>query len=89
MTTATARLFRLVQWTLRPDQDDDAPPLTYAFRCLTLGDDDTNCGARSERSTDPINSQDWAFAHMREYPEHTSYAEVIERPWVMWREGST
>jgi hypothetical protein len=89
VTSVAARQFRLVQWALRPDQDDDAPPLMYAFRCLTLRDDDSECGARSETSTDPVDPQDWAFAHMREYPEHTSYAEVIERPYVMWREGST
>jgi len=88
VTAAAARLFRFVQWTLRPDQDDDASPLTYAFRCLALRDDDTECGARSEPGTDPVGSQDWAFAHLREHPEHTSYAEVIERPWVMWRAGS-
>lgn len=36
-------------------------------------------------SEDPTVPQDWAFDHMREHPEHTGYAEVIERPWVMWR----
>ncbi|MBW1601423.1 hypothetical protein JJV70_04735 [Streptomyces sp. JJ66] len=84
MTTATRRVFRFVTWTLRLDQDDDAPPLTYAFRCLTLRDDDTECGARSQPSTDPAAARKWAFGHLREHPGHTSYAEVIERPWVMW-----
>lgn len=81
------RRFAFFEWTLRPDQDDDAPPVTYAFRCLTLNDDDTECDARSEPNTDPAEPQTWAFAHMRRHPEHTSYAEVIERPWVMWRGG--
>ncbi|WP_236240329.1 hypothetical protein [Streptomyces sp. CC228A] len=85
MTAAARRTFRFVDWTLRPDQDDDAPPLTYAFRCLALTEDDTECAARSPASWDPARPQDWAFMHMREHPEHTSYAEVIERPWVMWR----
>lgn len=87
MTAAARRVFRFVQWTLRPDQDDDAPPLTYAFRCLTLNDDDTECAARSASSGDPAEPQAWAFGHLRDYPGHTSYTEVIERPWVMWREG--
>ncbi|OII69758.1 MULTISPECIES: hypothetical protein [unclassified Streptomyces] len=85
MTTATRRTFRFVDWTLRLDQDDDAPPVTYVFRCLTLTEDDAECAAQSPASEDPTVPQDWAFDHMREHPEHTGYAEVIERPWVMWR----
>lgn len=81
----TRRVFRFVNWTLRPDRDEDAPPITYALRCLTLNDDDTECTAKSEPSQDPTEPQDWAFAHMRGHPEHTSYAEMIERPYVMWR----
>ncbi|ARP71919.1 hypothetical protein LK07_21545 [Streptomyces pluripotens] len=87
MSTPARGTFRFVNWTLRPDRDDDAPPVTYAFRCLTLTGNDTECEARSEPSTDPTEPQTWAFGHLREHPEHTSYAEVIERPWVMWREG--
>ncbi|GAA2984886.1 DUF7848 domain-containing protein [Streptomyces fulvorobeus] len=81
------RTLALVQWTLRPDRDDDAPPLTHRFRCLTLTDDDSECGAVSEPHTDPVDAQAWTFRHLRDHPEHTSYAEVIERPWVMWRGG--
>lgn len=73
-------MFRLVRWTLRPDREDDAPPTTYALRCLAIEDDDTGCGARSLPSTDPTEPQTWAFNHLREHPEHTGYAEVIERP---------
>ncbi|WP_405671369.1 hypothetical protein [Streptomyces sp. NBC_01530] len=35
----------------------------------------------------PDRTQAWVFSHMRRHPERTSYAEVIERPWVMWQEG--
>ncbi|MFJ6568966.1 hypothetical protein ACIQNU_16220 [Streptomyces sp. NPDC091292] len=79
-----------IRWLLRPDLDDDAPPHTYAFRCLTLieGDgDDRECDAKSPVSTDPTEPQTWAFAHLRDHPDHTSYAEVTEHPWVMWRGG--
>ncbi|MFB7028771.1 MULTISPECIES: hypothetical protein [unclassified Streptomyces] len=82
-----SRVFVLVDWTLRPDREDDAPPTTHRFRCLTLNDDDTECGAESEPVTDPARAQTWPFAHLREHPEHTSFAEVVERPWVMWRGG--
>lgn len=81
----TRRTFRFTEWTLRPDQDEDAPPTTYALRCQTLTGQDAECGQRSARSTDPTEPQSWAFDHLRAYPEHSSYAEVIERPWVMWR----
>ncbi|MEE1930371.1 hypothetical protein V1J52_19660 [Streptomyces sp. TRM 70351] len=85
MTTPIRRMFRFVNWTLRPDREADAPPLTYAFRCLALLGDDTPCDARSQTETDPAGPQEWAFGHLRQHPGHTSYAEVIERPWVMWR----
>ena len=81
------RILRHVDWTIRPDQDDDAPPITYAFRCLTLDPNDMECGATSGHCGDPIDAQAWTFQHLGEHPEHTSYAELIERPWVMWRGG--
>ncbi|MBW1603386.1 hypothetical protein JJV70_15000 [Streptomyces sp. JJ66] len=87
MSAATRRIFRFVNWTLRPDEDDDAPPLTVRFRCLTLTGDDAECGAQSETHADPGAARKWTFQHVREHPDHTSYAEVIERPWVMWRGG--
>ncbi|MBY8884043.1 hypothetical protein K7472_04190 [Streptomyces sp. PTM05] len=85
--SAPRRVFGFVEWTLRPDRDDDAPAVTYALRCLALREDDSECGERSQASADPCGPQEWAFGHLRENPEHTSYAEVIERPWVMWRGG--
>jgi hypothetical protein len=80
---------RLVDFTLRPDRDEDAPPTTYALRCLTLNDDDTECAATSEANTDPTDPQKWAFDHLRQHPGHTSFVEMIERPWVMWQGATT
>jgi hypothetical protein len=74
-------------WRLKPDLDDDAPSLSYTFRCCALKDDDTECAAQSPPSEDPAQPQTWAFTHLRDHPEHTSFAELIERPWRMWREG--
>ncbi|MFJ4869004.1 hypothetical protein [Streptomyces sp. NPDC088757] len=79
------RIFALVDWTIRPDRDDDAPPTTHRFRCLALNDDDTECGAESEPVADPVQAQTWPFEHLRAHPEHTGFAEIVERPWVMWR----
>ncbi|MGW3558190.1 DUF7848 domain-containing protein [Streptomyces sp. NPDC000963] len=80
-----SRIFALADWTLRPDRDGDAPPTTHRFRCLALNDDDTECGAESEPVTDPVRAQEWPFEHLRAHPEHTGFAEIVERPWVMWR----
>jgi len=82
VTVPIRRTFRFAGWTLRPGHDTDGPPLWYAFRCLALNTDDTERAARSSPSNDPTEPQTWALAHLREHPGHTSYAEVIERPWV-------
>lgn len=84
-----SQILGLVDWTLRPDLDDDAPETTHRFRCLGFKDDDGEipCGAAGEPVTDFRAAQDWTFAHLREHPEHTSYAEVIDRPYVMQRGG--
>ncbi|MFF8728910.1 hypothetical protein ACF073_20770 [Streptomyces sp. NPDC015171] len=89
MSTQARRKFAFFNWTLRPDRDEDAPLTMYASRCLTLNDDDTECAKESPPSKDPTDPQGWTFGHMRTHPEHTSCAEVIERPWVMWRQGPT
>ncbi|MGV9879530.1 DUF7848 domain-containing protein [Streptomyces sp. NPDC003006] len=40
----------LGRWTIRPHRDVDAPPTTYAFRCLTQYEDGKPCGAESKES---------------------------------------
>ncbi|MFB7951833.1 MULTISPECIES: hypothetical protein [unclassified Streptomyces] len=81
------RRFRFVKWVLRPDAEPDAPPLTHRFRCIALDEGDDECGACSAAFTDPGRAQEWAFGHWRANPDHTGFAEVVERPWVMWMDG--
>ncbi|MET7357589.1 hypothetical protein ABZS76_03995 [Streptomyces sp. NPDC005562] len=81
--SAAVRRFGFVTKTFRPDLDDDAPPTTYGLRCLTLTEDDTECGAESSRSEDATDPQTWVFEHVRDNPAHTSFAEIIERPWIV------
>ncbi|RSS44243.1 hypothetical protein [Streptomyces sp. WAC08241] len=69
----------------RPEPSPGCTPCAYRFRCLALDDDDTECGAESEPGTDPVRAQTWPFEHLRAHPEHTGFAEIVERPWVMWR----
>ncbi|MFE5510187.1 hypothetical protein ACFQ9J_06140 [Streptomyces sp. NPDC056529] len=54
---------------------------------MALEEDDSECAAEGEPTATPEEAQAWPFAHMRGNPGHTSYAEIIERPWVMWRGG--
>lgn len=85
----THRTLGFVRWTIRPDRDIDAPPTTYAFRCLGEDENDKPCGAESTKSENFALARGWTFDHLREHPGHTSYAEVLQRPWVMWRGGPT
>jgi hypothetical protein len=80
----TRSVMRFVNWTLRPDMEPDAPPITHRFRCLGEAEDGTPCGAVSEASEDFTTARDWVFAHVREQPEHRSFAEVIDRPWLVY-----
>ncbi|MET9517760.1 hypothetical protein [Streptomyces sp. NPDC002994] len=64
-------------WTLRPDQEPDAEPVTYAMRCAV-------CGAGSEASTDFSEPQSWVFRHVGRNPSHHTFQEVIVRPWRAW-----
>jgi hypothetical protein len=83
----SVRRFRFVKWALRPDAEPDAPQITHRFRCIVLDDSDDECGAHSGTFTDPAQAQEWAFGHWRAHPGHTSFAEVVERPWAMWMDG--
>ncbi|MCA1222209.1 DUF7848 domain-containing protein [Streptomyces sp. 8L] len=65
------------QWTLRPDQEPDAEPVSYAMRCAV-------CGEVSPAYTDFTASQDWVFAHGGRHPSHHTYREIITRPWKAW-----
>lgn len=81
------RRFRFVKWTLRPDAEVDAPRTAHRFRCVTLDDHDDECGACSGACADPGEAQGWAFGRWRANLDHTSFAETVERPWVMWMGG--
>lgn len=78
----------LGRWTIRPHRDVDAPPTTYAFRCLTRDENGKPCGAESKESENFAVACDWTFDHMRERPNHIRYTEILQRPWVMWRGGA-
>ena len=70
-------VIRFVDWTLAPDREPDAEPVTYAMECAV-------CNARSEPSVDFQDVQRWTFAHAGRNPSHHTYREVIHRPWRAW-----
>ncbi|KUH38355.1 MULTISPECIES: hypothetical protein [Streptomyces] len=81
------RTYRLVRHRLAPHRDEGAPPLTHRFRCTALDGDGTKCGAESAAFGNAGDAQPWTFSHLRDHPGHTTFLEVIERPWVLLREG--
>ncbi|MCC3769739.1 hypothetical protein [Streptomyces sp. UNOC14_S4] len=83
----TRAQFAYRNWTITPDLEPDAPPTKHRFRCLGEDDDGKPCGAESKECAGLEDARGWAFQHLQERPEHTSYEQVLCRPWVM-RPGS-
>ncbi|MFI9205731.1 hypothetical protein [Streptomyces sp. NPDC053048] len=75
MTARTVFLFGT--WTLQPDREPDAEPVTYAMQCVV-------CGAESEPDEDAATAQSWTFRHAGRNPSHHTYRELITRPWRAW-----
>ncbi len=70
-------VIRFASWTLEPDREPDAEPVTYAMECAV-------CGRRSGAGVDYQDVQRWALAHAGRNPSHHTYREVIHRPWRAW-----
>jgi hypothetical protein len=64
-------------WTLQPDSEPDAEPVTYAMQCAV-------CGRTSPAGEDFAQAQSWTFRHAGRHPSHHTYREVITRPWRAW-----
>lgn len=83
----TRQTWGFVNWTLRPNREPDAPLTRYKFRCVTEDENGEPCGAESDECENFAAARDWTYDHMRDHPDHVSYAEVVVRPWAMWRYG--
>ncbi|MEU1675112.1 hypothetical protein ABZ752_24280 [Streptomyces roseifaciens] len=70
-------VYRFGIWTLTPDLEPDAEPVTYAMQCAV-------CEERSEPAEDLTTAQTWTFRHAGRNPSHHTYREVITRPWRAW-----
>ncbi|MCC3766390.1 hypothetical protein [Streptomyces sp. UNOC14_S4] len=70
-------VFLFGDWTLQPDREPDAEPVTYAMQCAV-------CEASSGVVEDFSDAQGWTFRHAGRNPSHHTYREVITRPWRAW-----
>lgn len=70
-------VIRHVTWHLRPDQEPDAEPSTFAFMCVV-------CGENSRASEGWEEPQAWVLGHCGRNPSHLTYREVLTRPWKTW-----
>ncbi|MDI6518123.1 hypothetical protein QMA61_18180 [Streptomyces coelicoflavus] len=76
----TRAVIRHETWTLEPDREPDAEPVTYAMQCAV-------CGESSETAEDFAEPQLWVLKHCGKNPAHHTFREVITRPWRTWRHG--
>ena len=67
-------IIRHETWTLIPDREPDAGPVTHKMKCLVCGDESGEDG-----SWEP--PQSWVLEHCGKNPSHHSYSEIITRPW--------
>ncbi|GAA0487446.1 hypothetical protein GCM10009544_55920 [Streptomyces stramineus] len=74
---STRKHFRFGTWTLQPDREPDAEPVTYAMQCAV-------CEEHSATVEDPSDAQGWTFRHAGRNPSHHTYRELITRPWRAW-----
>ncbi|MDK1473066.1 hypothetical protein QNO07_06465 [Streptomyces sp. 549] len=74
----TVSVLRHEVWTLRPDREPGAEPVTFAMQCAV-------CCAASVPSVDFADAQAWTFRHAGRHPSHHSYRELITRPWHAFR----
>ncbi|MCY0933594.1 hypothetical protein [Streptomyces sp. H34-S4] len=62
-------------WTIRPDRDTGSAPVTHAMKCAA-------CGEQSDATGEWEAPQSWALEHSGRNPSHTTYSEIITRPYV-------
>lgn len=79
----TRAVLRFVPWTISPDMEPDAEPVTHAMRCAV-------CGQQSVAFEEIGPAQLWALQHAGRARDHHTFREVLTRPWRAWpAEGTT
>lgn len=75
--TSIRAFVRHISWSLAPDREPDAEPVTYSLQCAV-------CAEKSETFQDWEKPQEWALSHSGKNPSHHTYREKITRPWRTW-----
>lgn len=75
--TPVRAIVKHIDWTLAPDREPDAAPVTYSLQCAV-------CKEESPTSQDWEEPQTWALQHSGKNPSHHTYSEKITRPWRTW-----
>ncbi|MFE9254000.1 hypothetical protein [Streptomyces sp. NPDC006879] len=70
----TRSVLAFKSWTITPDRESGSEPVTHAMQCR-------ECEEKSDDSGSWEAPQTWALEHSGRNPSHTSYREVITRPY--------
>jgi hypothetical protein len=71
MTRAT---YRFREYTIAPDVDPDAEPVSFAAQCAV-------CDATGPQAESADDAHAWAFQHIRDHPEHLTYRSLVTLPY--------
>jgi hypothetical protein len=75
---AVRAVFRYVNWTVAPDMEPDAEPITYSAQCAV-------CEEQSDVADNDLSPSDWVRIHAARNQDHHSYREILTRPLRAWR----
>lgn len=70
----TRAKYRFRNFRIEADEEPDAEPHTFGMECVA-------CGSSGPAKESPERATAWAWAHLREVPEHLTYREWISRPY--------
>lgn len=71
MTRAT---YRFRDYTIGPDTEPDAEPVRHRMECAV-------CDAVGPPAETADAASPWMVAHLKAFPEHLTYRELISRPY--------
>lgn len=70
----TRAIYRFEEFTVTPDQEPDAEPLTFRLQCAVCEE-----SGPEENTTEDASA--WALIHLKGNREHFTYREHITRPY--------
>lgn len=77
----TRAVYRFVNYTVIPDKEPDAEPLTFRLQCSV-------CEEQGPQEKTTEDAAAWALIHVKDNREHLTYREHVTRPYRMISEPS-